>query len=433
MRCSSTAATAATAAPAAARQPDPRSAWLAARAAPLRTLDLADADDADLAPLGRAVAGRRIVLLGEQTHGDGATFEAKARIIRYLHERHGFDLLVFESGLYDCRRTWVDARAGVALADSAGGCMFALWSNSAEVRPLLQYLDEAESSARPLELAGMDFQPSGSNAGRLCADLARFLAGQPDSSGTGAAAEGVCAPYRLLFGSPREFRALPDSVRGVMRRSLARLAAWPLQDVPALGAMGEAAFWRQAIAGAGALAEFVWAIDPARPDPAVFNRRDSVMAANLLWLARQDPARKIIVWAATSHLVRERARIQDVEAPQMVPAGHLVAADLPGETYTIGFLAAEGEFGFARPGTTRPSEPVPPAEPGTLEALWRDSGQEWAFLDLRGLPAGGEWLREPVAARPMGYGVTRAAWGEHLDGFVFTRRMTPARPVRTAP
>src|SRR5690606_36130131 len=116
-----------------------------------------------------------------------------------LHERHDFDLLVFESGFYDCRRTWVDARAGEALADSAGGCMFALWSNSAEVRPLLGYLDEVKGSARPLELAGMEFQPSGRNARQLCADLAPFLAAQPDSVGTGEAAGGLCVPYRLLF------------------------------------------------------------------------------------------------------------------------------------------------------------------------------------------------------------------------------------------
>ena len=137
-----------------------RRAWIAAHASPLRTLDPSDPDDRDLSPLGNAIGTRRIVLLGEQTHGDGATFQAKARIIRYLHQKLGFDLLVFESGFYDCRRTWQDARAGMTIADSASGCMFELWWNSAQVRPLLTYLDEQKAGKRPLELAGMDFQPS---------------------------------------------------------------------------------------------------------------------------------------------------------------------------------------------------------------------------------------------------------------------------------
>jgi erythromycin esterase len=405
---------------------DARSAWLAHNAAPLRSLDIGEADDTDFAPLARAIGDRRIVMLGEQTHGDGATFQAKARIVRFLHERLGFDLLVFESGFYDCRRTWVEVRAGVSLPDSANGCMFELWSNSAQVRPLLTYMDSVKTSTHPLELAGMDFQPSGSNGRRVFNSLGRFLRAQSDTTAVVRDLAVMRDVYELFYISQTRFRAVPDSLRRAASRAVDDLRARELRDVPQLGALGEAAFWRQTVGGVRALAEFFWKIDPNAIVAAVANQRDSVMADNLLWLAQQKPERKIVVWAATSHLVRNRQSIENDAAPKMIPAGHLISQALPGATYTIGFLAAEGAFGIARVGTTIPLEAVPAADSSSLDGLWRDSGQRYAFLDLRVLPPGGDWLLRPIVARPMGYATTRAVWPEHLDGFVFTRQMTPS-------
>ena len=57
--------------------------------------------DRDLIFLKEVLKDKRIVLLGEQSHGDGATFEAKVRLIKFLHQELGFTILSFESGLYD--------------------------------------------------------------------------------------------------------------------------------------------------------------------------------------------------------------------------------------------------------------------------------------------------------------------------------------------
>ena len=413
--------------PAAAQATDERVAWLAAHAEPIRSLDF-DADDADLAPVGRAVGSSRVVFLSEESHGDGATFQAKARIIRYLHRRLGFDLLVFESGFYDCRRTWADARAGMALADSAGGCLFALWSNSQQVAPLLRYLDREKSGARPLELAGMDFQLSGGKARRLPDDLTRFVSAQPNAGALRPDLELVTGLLRTLFANPRELRSAPDSLRAALSASVGRLVGGVRTPVPGMGGLDGLDFWRRTLDGFRAWAEFAWTMDPGHPDPEVFNRRDSVMAANLLWLARERPERKVMVWGASSHFIRNRTAIEGDPAPNMVPAGHLVSEGLGPDVYILGFLAAEGEIGFANPGTRTPRQPVPSADSTMLDGLWARTDQDAGFLDLRARRPGDDWLHRPVTARPLGYAPMTAVWPDHLDGLVWIRRMTPSTP-----
>lgn len=418
---------------------DTRPNWLRQHAAPIRTLSFTAGDDQDLAPLGRAIGERRIVLLGEQSHGDGAAFQAKARIIRYLHQQRGFDLLVFESGFYDCRRTWEDVRRGLSLreVETAEGCTFMLWANSEQIRPLFEYIDDRKASRAPLELAGMDFAPSGTNARRFLDDLAAFVREQPNAGDAEAALATLRSTYGTMFtgGTParntaqaaRSLSMLSDSSRTALQDAFLALQRYAVRDVPSLGAFGQAAFWRQAISSKLALVEIAPRLFPDFPQD-VTNRRDALMAENLGWILRQNPRRRVMVWLATSHLLRDRRGIVGDQAPGMIPAGHLVAQAFPGEVFGIGFLAYDGVIGQSQRDTTGTRRALTPAPAGSLDALLHDAGFENAFLDLTGIGPGGEWLREPLLARPLGYGRTTARWPAHLDAFVFTRTMTPSTP-----
>ncbi len=85
-------------------------AWLKRNASPIRTVNPADEDWTDLEPIGRAIGDARIVMLGEGSHGDGTTCLFKSRMIRFLHQQHGFSVIVWEAPFYEAYAVGGDAR-----------------------------------------------------------------------------------------------------------------------------------------------------------------------------------------------------------------------------------------------------------------------------------------------------------------------------------
>lgn len=116
-----------------------RIADLRERAVPIRTIDPADDDFSDLMPLAAAIGDARIVQLGESTHGDGAAFAAKARLVRFLHRELGFDVLLWESGMYDLRVVNDSLRSGAGAAAAARLGVFGIWSASREALPVFEH------------------------------------------------------------------------------------------------------------------------------------------------------------------------------------------------------------------------------------------------------------------------------------------------------
>ncbi|MEN6312545.1 MAG: hypothetical protein ABFD80_13535, partial [Acidobacteriota bacterium] len=135
-----------------------RIAYLKKHAVPVRSIDAADGNYADLEPLREVIGNRRIVMLGETTHGDGATFAAKVRLIKFLHERMGFDVLAFESGFYDVRKAWSALLAGEDPVKAIDTCVDRIWSASRQTQPLWAYIAGEAKTDHPLDLSGFDTQ-----------------------------------------------------------------------------------------------------------------------------------------------------------------------------------------------------------------------------------------------------------------------------------
>jgi len=403
-------------------------AWLRAEATPLRSIQPGDGDFSDLEPLRSVLAGKQVVVLGEATHGDGASFLAKTRLVHFLHQELGFDVLAFESGFYDCAKAWERIRAGEDPAAAFRQSVFSIWTRSVQMQPLIDYFSTAARSARPLELAGVDPQFTGQISERyLLGDLKRAAetAGLPADE----FATRISGPLANLVSGAYEKGEVPPAVaRAAFIEALDELAR-RLREVG--GDIPERSFWLRFSESTRQIAANSWSADWSRPvleDPKSYAVRDRLMGEQLAWLAQHRFAgRRIVVWANSFHAARE---VDEIEVPSPVhmrlfrtfqPMGAVARRELGKKLYTVAVLAYQGSYGSAFR-QRQPIELLRPS-PDSLEDLFHRTGLPHAFLDLSRAERLPEWLRRPSIARAMGYKEMRARWGQVFDAILFIDRM----------
>jgi erythromycin esterase len=451
------------------------------RVVPVRTIDPADTDFSDLASLAEAIGDARIVQLGESHHGSGSAFTAKVRLVKFLHQELGFDVLLWESDMWGVRTVADSLRAGADPAASARLGIVDAWSESREVLPVFEYARDSHAGGRPLEMGGLDLQifMTGRPAAELEADLLRFTGVIRDAPTRDTAATLIRravdrfgplgATLYAYMDHVRDLRragvveAMPDSGQAWFRTRQHRYAPAPRDLESFLAAADDLLEFlgtvREELAGAhgGGEVAFVGRVLDNFREYGVYmyenyfagrptqgpewlaltrqhwNRRDARMAENLRWFAEERyPDRKLIVWAHNGHIMNAyyqpdwSSLAHDPPDGGMKPMGVFAAELLGTELYTIGFTGFAGETAWA---TWRIPRQVPEAPEESLESLLHELGHEQAFLDFRALPPD-HWLRRPSTMAIRGYRPeVMEDWTRVVDGIFFIDRITAATPV----
>ena len=401
-----------------------RIAWLRDHVVPLRSVDPADTDFSDLRPIANALQDARVVLLGEQTHADGATFATKARLIEFLHRDAGFDVLAFETNQEAARL--LDAELSGDLPISAVSGLALLWSENASVRALLTYARDTRARDRPLHTAGFDIQLNTPGGQRIRALYRRVLRDRLTLAPLLQSSDGVERVDSILGAlfetdltdvRHTDYEFMLDAVARLRARAAAVTAGDTAIAAARLVRFLDNLTWGLKFADQSAHG-------PSRPWTVV---RDAAMGENLVWLAdREFPGRRIVAWGHWGHFAKNLEAIEVLDGSASYvgerPMGQHVADALGAEAYSVGFLAFGGEYGTILPDTafivTVPEPPV-----GSLDWLLGQLGEPYLFLDLRSVPQG-HWLRQELVARP-GYLNMRAVWPIVFDGIIFIHEMFP--------
>lgn len=119
------------------------------------SIDALDTNYNDLHFLSESFKNKKIIILGESGHGDGSTFQAKTRIIKYLHEYLGFNTVAFEGGgFFEMYYAKLNIDKGAEFKPELRRSWYHLWSKSEQTQELLNYLEKNQS----LEFVGIENQ-----------------------------------------------------------------------------------------------------------------------------------------------------------------------------------------------------------------------------------------------------------------------------------
>jgi erythromycin esterase len=462
-------------------------AWISENAVPIRSIDATDDNYSDLEPLGEAIGSARVVQLGEPSHGAGSSFAAKVRLIKFLHQRMGFDVVAWESGLYELRLAQAAMRGGEDPISAAQRGILTIWSDAEEVRPLFEYMKASQASTHPLEMAGFDMQVRiGNSAEQFAADLRSFARAlhEPELrrhvsalvDQTLSATERIHARHHarsrkhaeasklgLTGAALQEAMKTWDSGEGLALRPKnedLRALVGGADDLLAtiqnqhaafeqVHGTREITFMEHAISSMRGQALNVYDRERSDPPAAVtlqsdaWNRRDSLMANNLRWLIEKGyPGRKVIVWAHNAHLMNAyfaadwRSVHNEPQSGGMTPTGVFLSEWLKNDVYTIALTTYAGQDEWAN-GQRR--GPIAPAEEGSFESKLHKLGKPYLFLDFGALaddPA--HPMRTPQSMRVSGYGPPTSPYGNDtvpdltkaFDAVFYIDQMAPATRIR---
>jgi erythromycin esterase len=339
--------------------------WLQQNAHAFSSTDPATEDFSDLEKFGDAIGDARIVSLGEQSHGGGTAFDLKTRLVKYLHQKKGFDVLMIESGMFDVHRTWQLAQTGQSVDALAPGVIFFMYSKSAEGRKVLQYVDSQRTTAKPLVLTGMDSNHTGNRSrDDLLPMLETFLAGR---SSTIPASADWPAYKNLVLQAIAFNRSVPaqgklDAFYSVSAKLESELCA---TQADAFTFPSSPGLWCRVVKSLHNQADRLWK---------GASNRDIDMAANARWLIDTTFAgHKVIIWAHTYHAGR-------YGSGPTVSMGQQLNQHYGSQMYVASHTASQGEYLRYSDKTVHA---ITPDQAGSAESVLRQLNHPQFFIDTR--------------------------------------------------
>lgn len=344
---------------------------------------LPELDDPDFGRLFDRWADRRVVLLGEASHGTAEFYRARAAITRHLIEHHGFTIVAVEADWPDAAT--IDRYVRHRDGPSPGEPPFQrfptwMWRNT-EVASLIEWMRDRNERVDPERRAGfygLDIYNMNSSIRAVLDYLDKI---DPEAAGIARERYGCLTPWQgdpATYGRAALRRGYAECEEPVIEQCRALLAKhldYAAQDEDSFL---DAAQNAQLIASAERYYRVMY-----YGGAESWNLRDTHMFETLNnLLEAKGPAAKAIVWAHNSHI--GDARHTDMGAARdELNIGQLCRERFGGNAALIGFGTHTGTVAAATDWDgDMEVKRVRPSRADSYERLCHDAGMPRFLLDL---------------------------------------------------
>jgi erythromycin esterase len=388
----------------------------------IKSIQPDNADYADLEHIGKAIGEARVVMLGEQGHGDGATFLAKTRLVKYLHQQKGFTVIAFESDFFGLNTGWDDTpkekqQAGNFLKTNINS----VWSRSKQCSDLLyNYIPGTYQTNTPLQISGFDNKVELNYSSVYLKNYIdkylqqteiKFVQTKAYKDEFLPAVESLAK--MLLGGKDAELKVLDEHSSLVLSQLSAHSNQYEwllLKNIQTYAAVTRSI-------GNGNMRE-------------ANKIRDKQMAENLEWLVKNKfPEEKVIVWAANFHISKNATTAFKSEKSKGNWMGTVFTGDSlnNANTYVLGFASKTGVHQLAMLNSV-PHKIDKPVTAGFEH--WFKKRHRFAFVDFREFKSKHSSFSNYFAMKGHGHISSYADWTSVFDGVFFIKKMTPSERIK---
>ncbi|NEW06777.1 erythromycin esterase family protein [Paenibacillus sp. SYP-B3998] len=402
----------------------------------------------DLQFLKTTLKDKRMVMLGESSHGSSEFNQAKVRLAQFLHNEMDFKVIAFESGLGETSGSYHQIEK-LSTEEMLKKSIYGVW-HTKELIPLFQSMKDQVKTDKPFVLSGFDMQP-GYGYGNFLQD---WLGPIDTVMATEASTleEKLAQLYTLDDWNEgnwdQDYTYLNtgyNKVKQFLKDHELKLQQQFPENKDMLKIIKRVIddriylirnVLKQQILYNSSIALGKYDLSTSLRENVVY-LRDEMMANTLTWIAEDlYPNQKIIVWGHNYH-VRKNNSIMELSfdihpykygaVPNMA---ELLPSRLKKQSYTIGEFMYRGESA-GNDGSSMPVKEI--KDPSSLEAILNQASSPYSFLDLSQQTIKEEansWMF--TSRKGLYWGVIEETFVpiEQYDGIIFVDHSTPSQYIK---